>query len=766
MAYFTSVAGKIFHGSASASMTMSSTGHFYTLMKNAGTVLKRLNRFAESSESDLFIDYDKHESVFLSLVYVCGIVSLMLVIIVKLSLDWHFDKQRRTVFDSLKSLSKLSVSNIVQRLNDQSGKYRGDTENQMNPQEESALRVLSTPIHSSDHRENAVIEKLLFGVILILGIANIAVQHVTYRNVSSTLKGMCPLYWCIADINSDFCVSLMYFLRMGVRSDPSLGALVKDKAPDLYKWATEMLPYSSGDLSNLRYNMIGSGRRGVGFLGEDFLDMFLNEPQGCDRSVPSSCLSYDNSLSYFLTHFYIMWTAFEKVTFSNTLNLNETFDWLLGESEAFMEKAMDRVSNKLEELVAFQIRQMVILPVTVFCVVGFVCGILLLPVFISRVNNVYSFLSLVRFCEPEAIMQSKRLFKILSNDFSTNEADEFNFSDTLNETICANYYDSVFLLDNSLAVLSVNQQAVETFGQDIRGRNVTRVLNCGGPGTVSLKEFETALEYALHGLRSPCMERTLEIKTAEETLTFQLVLTALNTSGEIQKKPTVTDRIAILILILKDQTKSLLARHILRDEEEKIQRLLSSVLPARILQRRSAGEQNIFHSVSSACFIYIDFLGFQCTADSVLLHERLMAVFDSILGRYFDLTRIKSVANAYMAAGGLFGETVHACVRDTVAAGLEMLSSLDLFNMETHSSVQISVVVTIGGPVFSGVLELSCPTFEVFGIPFHQIEELRKVSVPRAIVIPSSVYDFIYSDGFGIRELRIPDSPTTVYIVQ
>jgi hypothetical protein len=203
---------------------------------------------------------------------------------------------------------------------------------------------------------------------------------------------------------------------------------------------------------------------------------------------------------------------------------------------------------------------------------------------------------------------------------------------------------------------------------------------------------------------------------------------------------------------LKDQTKFVLAENVLMNEEDKSRKLLSTVLPARIMQRRLLGERDIFQSAPEISVLRVDFSDFISSREWFIAFERVISDFDNVLKKFLDLTRISAVGNIYMVAGGLFEGMSRNCLKDTIAAGIEMMSRLELFNMETHSAIELSIAVTIGGPIFAGVLELGCPNFELYGVPYDQIEALRKRGLPWTIVIPSSVYELVYSEGFRIKE--------------
>jgi PAS domain-containing protein len=555
-------------------------------------------------------------------------------------------------------------------------------------------------------------------------------------------------------------------VRRAIANDNALNGTFKEDTISIISSFEGFLGNCSNDIGNVRFGAEGSDNDGIGILGADFLNVFLNGSETCDSL--EECLSSDNRWSYFLMNIFNMWSGFDKLDIHNTKELQETFGWLINGSEMLFEEAIELISIRTEELIQSHNKEGLLLPVILFCIACLFCGILLLIMFVNRGKKVYHFLNLIKFCDPKAVVQSRQLFKILSNDFSAIESDDVDLSYRLYAKICASYYDAVILFDTTLTVISVNSRAEEMFGEDLLGKTVGGVLNRNGKVLNTLKDFETTLESTLHGMRSPSIEATVEIETLSGISTCLLNVTALSQKGKIQSKATIADRISLFILVVRDQNMLIFSGNVLRNEEEKVRRLLSTVLPERILERRLSGECNIFHSVSSASLLSLNLIGLNYSKESMHDLDRVMGVFDSILLRYSDLTRVKSAAGSYLVGGGLFGEMGHDCVRDTVAAGLEMLSSLDLFNMETHCAIQVSMVVAIGGPIFCGILELNCPMFEVYGIPYHQIEALCKIAVPRAIIIPRSVYEFIYSDGFKIKEgkmVQLTGASFQTYIV-
>jgi hypothetical protein len=308
------------------------------------------------------------------------------------------------------------------------------------------------------------------------------------------------------------------------------------------------------------------------------------------------------------------------------------------------------------------------------------------------------------------------------------------------------------LLDVSLTILSVNTRAKELLGDGLHRKNIIPFLCPSETEELRLKEFGASIEAALHGLQSPSFEKTVKLKNASGDRVLNVIVTALNINGEIQIKPTNFERISMFILTLQDCTKSVLDQELLKKERDRTQRFLSTIIPKRLLKKRLKGEHNTAKSVPEACILSVDFSNLEVSREWFSLMERIRRDFDNVLKKYWDLTHINSLGNSYMAVGGLSDGICEKYIRDAVTAGLEMMSLLELLNSETLSSIELTIVVTVVGPVSAGVVELGCPIFQVYGIPFNEIELLRQVAVPWRIVIPKSVYDSIYGQGFSIKE--------------
>src|SRR6267142_1044892 len=144
----------------------------------------------------------------------------------------------------------------------------------------------------------------------------------------------------------------------------------------------------------------------------------------------------------------------------------------------------------------------------------------------------------------------------------------------------------------------------------------------------------------------------------------------------------------------------------LQVEREKSERLLRNVLPLAIAQRMKSGEMNIADSCADATVLVCDLVGFSALAAHVppeeLVHllNEVFSAFDA-LTEARGLEKIKTIGDAYMAAGGVPDPRPdHAGAVADLA--LAMLRDIGRFNLEYGTALNIRIGISTG-PLVAGV---------------------------------------------------------------
>jgi adenylate cyclase len=173
--------------------------------------------------------------------------------------------------------------------------------------------------------------------------------------------------------------------------------------------------------------------------------------------------------------------------------------------------------------------------------------------------------------------------------------------------------------------------------------------------------------------------------------------------------------------------------------------LLTSMLPAYIVQRIQAGETGIADSLGEVSVIFANVGNVADTsqgiAETQLLRglNQLFSDFDREAERY-GIDKIKTVGGSYMAIGGLAaqgGGEDH--VKNAADFALAIQAIVAKIIEETGYPVNLRVGVHVG-PVVAGVIGVQRPVFDCWGESVNLASRLENSAPLREILISESTY--------------------------
>jgi adenylate cyclase len=182
----------------------------------------------------------------------------------------------------------------------------------------------------------------------------------------------------------------------------------------------------------------------------------------------------------------------------------------------------------------------------------------------------------------------------------------------------------------------------------------------------------------------------------------------------------------------------------LQIEREKSERLLRNILPLSIAQRMKAGEMIIADYCADATVLVCDLAGFTALAahmpaeELVYLLNEVFSGFDALVEQH-GLEKIKTIGDAYMAAGGVpYPRRDHA---DAIAdLALAMIGELERFNFEYSTSLSIRVGMSTG-PLVAGVIGRKKFSYDVWGDTVNIACRLESAARPGSIQVNEAAYE-------------------------
>ena len=181
--------------------------------------------------------------------------------------------------------------------------------------------------------------------------------------------------------------------------------------------------------------------------------------------------------------------------------------------------------------------------------------------------------------------------------------------------------------------------------------------------------------------------------------------------------------------------------------------LLLNILPSEIaleLKEKGQAEARKFDRVS---ILFTDFKEFTQTSEKLTATELVSKInycfkaFDEIIEKY-KIEKIKTIGDAYMAAGGLPVLTEES-VKNTVLAGLEMQSFIDKTKAELDIEKEISFEMRVGihtGPVVAGIVGVKKFQYDIWGDTVNTASRMETNGEVGKVNISGDTYEIIKSD--------------------
>jgi class 3 adenylate cyclase len=178
-------------------------------------------------------------------------------------------------------------------------------------------------------------------------------------------------------------------------------------------------------------------------------------------------------------------------------------------------------------------------------------------------------------------------------------------------------------------------------------------------------------------------------------------------------------------------------------EKEKSDRLLLNVLPASIMARLREGETTIADDYPSVTVLFSDIVGFtplaarHPAAEVIEMLDDLFSTFDAHVEER-GLEKIKTIGDAYMAAGGLTDPDGDHALR-VVDLGLAMLA-----DVEHHATRWPGVQLRIGvhtGPASGGIIGRRKFAFDLWGDTINVASRLEQHGLPGRVHISAPTWE-------------------------
>jgi adenylate cyclase len=196
---------------------------------------------------------------------------------------------------------------------------------------------------------------------------------------------------------------------------------------------------------------------------------------------------------------------------------------------------------------------------------------------------------------------------------------------------------------------------------------------------------------------------------------------------------------------------------LLQDEQDRSERLLLNILPGPIAERLKHEKQTIADGFADVTVMFVDIVNFTKLAEGMspqqvfAMLNRIFSSFDE-LAEKFGVEKIKTIGDAYMAAGGLNNEKSNY---SQAIAELALAMRDVLRNDFEVNSLRLEVRIGIGtGPVVAGVVGKKKFIYDLWGDTVNLASRITSEGVPGMVHVDETTYRRL-ADRFEFREPQI-----------
>jgi class 3 adenylate cyclase/Tfp pilus assembly protein PilF len=203
------------------------------------------------------------------------------------------------------------------------------------------------------------------------------------------------------------------------------------------------------------------------------------------------------------------------------------------------------------------------------------------------------------------------------------------------------------------------------------------------------------------------------------------------------------------------------SRDIISKEKDRSDNLLLNILPAEIAQELKEKGEAAARDFEMVSILFTDFKEFTQVSEKLSAAELVNEInacfkaFDTICGKY-KVEKIKTIGDAYMAAGGLPIPTDDS-VKNTVLAALEMQDFISKRKLEKTKLGEPAFEMRIGihtGPVVAGIVGVKKFQYDIWGDTVNTASRVESEGEVRKVNISPSTYELIKNDPLFSFESR------------
>lgn len=193
------------------------------------------------------------------------------------------------------------------------------------------------------------------------------------------------------------------------------------------------------------------------------------------------------------------------------------------------------------------------------------------------------------------------------------------------------------------------------------------------------------------------------------------------------------------------------------EERDKVSTILDNILPKKYIRKLKSGSDPAPETIPDATVIFTDFENFAGLSKimgpekSVQALNEIFWAFDEIM-QVYDLERVKTIGDAYMAVGGVNNAADNIELRSALAA-LKLQDFIKDYNSVNKTDKWKLRIGIHCGPIVTGIIGYQKIAFDVWGDTVNFASRLESAAKTEGIAVSEAFYEKL-SDVLIIDEIK------------